>query len=508
MKQSLQLKLGQHLTMTPQLQQAIRLLQLSAMELSVEIQEALESNMMLEVVDGTDDYEDPSLSASDAAASSGSDDGEFEASFESNFEVGGGDPGETESRSVSEDIPDELPVDSDWDEIYDTLTTSGSTTGTRDGEDSDFERASVTPPSLREHLLWQVNLTPLSDRDRAIAMTIVDDLDGAGYLTSSLDELASVVGTAIADQVEADEVQAILRLVQGLEPNGVAARDLRECLLLQLGQLPADTPWLVETRRCVADFMDMLAGRDYNQLMRRLKLAREELAQVIALIQSLNPRPGSQYSEEQTEYIVPDVFVYKYKDRWRVELNAETMPPLRVNPYYAGMIKRADNSDDNNSLRTHLQEARWFIKSLQSRSETLLRVATAIVERQRAFLEHGEEAMKPLVLHDIAEVLEMHESTISRVTTRKYLHTPRGIFELKYFFSSHVSTTLGGEASSTAIRAVIKKLIAAENVQKPLSDHKIAELLADQGVQVARRTVAKYREAMSIPPSNERKRIA
>ena len=508
MKQSLQLKLGQHLTMTPQLQQAIRLLQLSAMELSVEIQEALESNMMLEVVDGTDDYEDPSFSASDAAASSGSDDGEFEASFESNFEVGGGDPGETESRSVSEDIPDELPVDSDWDEIYDTLTTSGSTTGTRDGEDSDFERASVTPPSLREHLLWQVNLTPLSDRDRAIAMTIVDDLDGAGYLTSSLDELASVVGTAIADQVEADEVQAILRLVQGLEPNGVAARDLRECLLLQLGQLPADTPWLVETRRCVADFMDMLAGRDYNQLMRRLKLAREELAQVIALIQSLNPRPGSQYSEEQTEYIVPDVFVYKYKDRWRVELNAETMPPLRVNPYYAGMIKRADNSDDNISLRTHLQEARWFIKSLQSRSETLLRVATAIVERQRAFLEHGEEAMKPLVLHDIAEALEMHESTISRVTTRKYMHTPRGIFELKYFFSSHVSTTLGGEASSTAIRAVIKKLIAAENVQKPLSDHKIAELLAEQGVQVARRTVAKYREAMSIPPSNERKRIA
>ena len=508
MKQSLQLKLGQHLTMTPQLQQAIRLLQLSAMELSVEIQEALESNMMLEVVDGTDDYEDPNFSASDAAASSGGDDGEFEASFESNFEVGGGDPGEVESRSVSEDIPDELPVDSDWDEIYDTLTTSGSTTGTRDGEDSDFERASVTPPSLREHLLWQVNLTPLSDRDRAIAMTIVDDLDGAGYLTSSLDELASVVGTAIADEVEADEVQAILRLVQGLDPNGVAARNLRECLLLQLGQLPADTPWLVETRRCVADFMDMLAGRDYNQLMRRLKLAREDLAQVIALIQSLNPRPGSQYSEEQTEYIVPDVFVYRYKDRWRVELNAETMPPLRVNPYYASMIKRADHSDDNNSLRTHLQEARWFIKSLQSRSETLLRVATAIVERQRAFLEHGEEAMKPLVLHDIAEVLEMHESTISRVTTRKYMHTPRGIFELKYFFSSHVSTTLGGEASSTAIRAVIKKLIAAENVQKPLSDHKIAELLAEQGVQVARRTVAKYREAMSIPPSNERKRIA
>ena len=506
MKQSLQLKLGQHLTMTPQLQQAIRLLQLSAMELSVEIQDALESNMMLELADGTDDYEDPSFSAGDSAAAGN--DGESEASFESSFEVGGGDPSEVETHSVTDDIPDELPVDSDWDEVYDGLAASGTSTGSRDGEDSDFERASVSPPSLREHLLWQINLTPLSDRDRAIAVTIVDDLDATGYLTSPLEELATTVSTAIGDLIESDEVQAILRLVQGLEPTGVAARNLRECLLLQLAQLPRDTPWLTETQRCLADFMDLLAARDYNQLMRRLKIAREDLATVIALIQSLNPRPGSLYSDEQTEYIVPDVFVYKYKDRWRVELNAETMPPLRVNPYYASMIKRADNSEGNTSLRTHLQEARWFIKSLQSRSETLLRVATAIVERQRAFLEHGEEAMKPLVLHDIAEVLEMHESTISRVTTRKYMHTPRGIFELKYFFSSHVSTTLGGEASSTAIRAVIKKLIAAENTQKPLSDHKIAALLSGQGVQVARRTVAKYREAMSIPPSNERKRIA
>lgn len=506
MKQSLQLKLGQHLTMTPQLQQAIRLLQLSAMELSVEIQDALESNMMLELADGADDFEDAGFSAGEASGAA--DDGESEASFESSFEVGGGDPGESEVHSVTDDIPAELPVDSDWEELYDTLTTSGTTSGNRDDDNSDYERASIAPPSLRENLMWQVNLTPLSDRDRAIAVTIVDDLDSGGYLTSSLAELATTVARAIESDIESDEVQAILRLVQGLDPAGVAARDLRECLLLQLAQLPATTPWLAETRRCVGDFLDVLACRDYNQLMRRLKLAREDLAKVIALIQSLNPRPGSQYSDEQTEYIVPDVFVYKHKDRWRVELNAETMPPLRVNPYYASMIKRADNSDANSSLRTHLQEARWFIKSLQSRSETLLRVATSIVERQRAFLEHGEEAMKPLVLHDIAETLEMHESTISRVTTRKYMHTPRGIFELKYFFSSHVSTTLGGEASSTAIRAVIKKLIAAENVQKPLSDHKLAELLSDQGVQVARRTVAKYREAMSIPPSNERKRIA
>ena len=292
MKQSLQLKLGQHLTMTPQLQQAIRLLQLSSMELSVEIQDALESNMMLELADGGDDYEDPSFNAGDGTAAGN--DGESEASFESSFEVGGGDPSEVETHSVTDDIPEELPVDSDWDEVYDGLAASGTSTNHRDGEDSDFERASVSPPSLREHLLWQITLTPLSDRDRAIAVTIIDDLDATGYLTSPLEELATTVSTAIGDLIESDEVQAILRLVQGLEPTGVAARNLRECLLLQLAQLPRDTPWLIETQRCIGDFMDLLAARDYNQLMRRLKIAREDLATVIALIQSLNPRPGSQ----------------------------------------------------------------------------------------------------------------------------------------------------------------------------------------------------------------------
>ena len=503
MKQSLQLKLGQHLTMTPQLQQAIRLLQLSAMELTVEIQEALESNMMLEVAEGGDEYDDsPYVGESDSVPG----DGEFEPGFEASFEVGGGDPADTEvATSISEDIPDDLPVDTDWDEIYDSLQTSATAGG--DGDNPDYERASASAPSLREHLSWQINLMPLTARDAAIAAAIIDSLDVNGYLAAPLEELASAAGDA-SDPVEVDEVAVVLKLVQRLEPAGVAARDLRECLILQLAQLAPATLWLAEAQRCVSDHLEVLAARDYNQLMRKLKLAREDLGRVIALIQSLNPRPGSSYSDEQPEYIVPDVFVYKHKDRWRVELNAETMPPLRVNPYYASMIKRADHSDDNTALRSHLQEARWFIKSLQSRSETLLRVATAIVERQRAFLEHGEEAMKPLVLHDIAEVLEMHESTISRVTTRKYMRTPRGVFELKYFFSSHVSTTLGGEASSTAIRAVIKKLIAAENFAKPLSDNKIAALLTQRGVQVARRTVAKYREAMSIPPSNERKRIA
>lgn len=504
MKQSLQLKLGQSLTMTPQLQQAIRLLQLSSMELSAEIQEALESNMMLELADGQDDLDD----AERPEAPAGADGEDGEAEYTAQLEVGGGDPADADTQSTTADIPEDLPVDTEWDDIYDTLPSSGSGPPPRESSGGDFETASAAGESLQEHLMWQINLTPMGERDRVVAMAIIDALDADGFLQGTIEDLCSTMNGDDDIDIEPDEVEAVLKLVQGLEPPGVAARDLQECLLLQLSQVPDGTLWIDEARRCCSDLMELLANRDYSQLMRKLKLDKEELTQVLALIQSMNPRPGSQYNNEQPEYVVPDVFVSKHKGRWRVELNPDTMPPLRVNPYYAGMIKRSDDSEQNSSLKSHLQEARWFIKSLQSRSETLLKVATAIVERQRAFLEHGEEAMKPLVLHDIAEVLEMHESTISRVTTRKYMHTPRGIYELKYFFSSHVSTTLGGEASSTAIRAVIKKLIAAENVEKPLSDNKIATLLSEQGVKVARRTVAKYREAMAIPASNERKRLA
>lgn len=500
MKQSLQLKLGQHLTMTPQLQQAIRLLQLSAMELTTEIQEVLESNMMLEVAEGDDELGEGEVYRK-------TDEG-GDADGEAPFEVGGGDPTDDDAPPAAGDIPEELPVDAEWDEIYDTLLTSGTTTAQRDEDGAEYERAAAAGDSLADHVSWQINLLPLTDSDRAIAIAIVDALDADGYLTANIAELCATLAQDDGNGPEEDEIVAVLKLVQGLDPVGIAARDLRECLLLQLAQLPVGTPWIAEARRCCQDYIDLLGARDYNQLMRKLKLAREELACVLKLIQSLNPRPGAQFSNEQAEYVVPDVFVYKHRDRWRVELNPDTVPALRINPYYASLIRRNDSSEDGASMRTHMQEARWFIKSLQSRSETLLKVATAIVERQRAFLEHGEEAMRPLVLHDIADVLEMHESTISRVTTRKYMHTPRGIHELKYFFSSHVSTTLGGEASSTAIRAVIRKLIAAESTAKPLSDSKIATILSEQGVQVARRTVAKYREAMSIPPSNERKRLA
>lgn len=503
MKQSLQIRLGQQLTMTPQLQQAIRLLQLSSMELSLEVQQALDSNMMLELEDDTDlpdlGLTDPIPAPADAPGDSfdvGDDD----------FSSEPADDWDSTAASTSDDIPVDLPIDTDWEEVFDSTLPQGAPAGPHE-DGGERENQSGASESLREHLLWQLNLLHLSAVDRRIAVAIIDAVNDDGYLEASLEELRELLSDD-EEPLLPEEVAAVLKQVQMMEPAGVAARDLRECLVLQLRQLPARTPWREEALRLCEHYLDLLAGRDYAQLMRRLKLEQEQLRAVIALVQSLSPRPGSAYSSTMTEYLVPDVYVRKVKGRWKVELNAEAVPQLRINPYYAGMIRRAENNQDNNSLRTHLQEAKWFIKSLQSRSETLLRVASAIVERQRAFLDHGEEAMRPLVLHDIAEALGMHESTISRVTTRKYMHTPRGTFELKYFFSSHVGTSMGGEASSTAIRAVIRKLIAAEAAGKPLSDSKIASILLKQGINVARRTVAKYREGMQIPPSNERKRLA
>ncbi len=502
MKASLQLKIGQSLTMTPQLQQAIRLLQLSSMELQIEIQEALESNMMLET-------------AEEASAENS----EVEKLDENRPEESDLDTTQEMSTSTElENIPDELAVDSVWEDTYESGVneSSISTPQIYEGSQFSYENQNSHIETLGEHLLWQLNLTPISDTDRAIATTIIDALDDDGYLSSDLADIHSSLSKEIdgenteseESEIELDEIEAVLHMIQAMEPTGVAARNIRECLLLQLRQCDKDTPLLELATELVSKHLDLLAGRDFNQLMRQLKLDQEKLQDVIVLIQSMNPRPGGQIHETRTEYITPDVYVKKVKGRWRVELNSELMPHLRVNTSYANMIRRADNSEDNVSLKSHLQEARWFIKSLQSRSETLLRVATCIVERQRAFLEYGEEAMKPMVLRDVAKVLGMHESTISRVTTRKYMHTPRGIFELKYFFSSHLSTSHGGEASSTAIRALIKKLIAAEIPKKPLSDSKISALLSEQGINVARRTVAKYREAMAISPSNERKRLA
>jgi RNA polymerase sigma-54 factor len=541
MKQTLSLKLGQQLTMTPQLQQAIRLLQLSSLDLQQEIQAALDSNPMLEVDEEQDDLAEEGLKAEERE-DAGQDDADIAAdsdesraaddfdevdrdrddyaeqddwSGEGDLDASGTDSA-TAADTVSDadsssdewdnPLPDDLPVDTQWDDIYDGSSTSS---GPAPDDDWDLDSRNSATASLQDHLMWQLNLTPMSDVDRTIATAIIDAIDLDGMLKASVEEIAECLGQQDdgSPTVESDEVVAVLKMVQQFDPTGVAARDLAECLMLQLRQLPRQTPWLEEARLLVGEHLDVLGARDFAALKRKLKLTEPELAEVIGLIQTLNPRPGSSIAAEAAEYVVPDVLVTRKGGRWNVELNAEATPKLRINDTYASLVKRADNSTDNTFLRDNLQEARWFLKSLQSRNETLLKVATKIVEHQRGFLEYGEEAMKPLVLHDIAEAVEMHESTISRVTNRKYMYTPRGIFELKYFFSSHVSTNSGGEVSSTAIRALIKKLTAEENPRKPLSDNKIAAILAKQNINVARRTVAKYRESMSIPPSNERKRL-
>ncbi len=490
--------------MTPQLQQAIRLLQLSTVELQSEIQEALESNPMLE--EGPEDKgADNSASTDQKQAETNSTDNNADPVSE--FEVK-----DSAAELQSDAIPTELPVDSSWEDTYDYSNSTAPSSSYNSSEDGlrDYESKNTAEDSLNDHLLWQLNLTPLSEIDKAIASLLIDSLNEDGYLTQSLDEiLEELIDDESEEQVELAEVEAVLRRIQNFDPPGVAARDLRESLKLQLIQLDAsEIPLHAEAALLVEQHFDLLANRDFNLLMRRMKITEDKLRQVIEVIHTLNPRPGSQVASSTPEYIIPDVYVKKHKKAWRVSLNPDTTPKLNINSMYAGLIQRADKSPDNTYMQGQLQEARWLIKSLQSRNETLMKVSTCIVERQKGFLEHGEEAMKALVLHDVAEEVGMHESTISRITNKKYMHTPRGIFELKYFFSSHVSTASGGECSSTAIRALIKKLIAAEEPKKPLSDSKIAKILSDQGINVARRTVAKYRDAMTIPPSNERKRLA
>lgn len=500
MKQSIQLRLGQHLTMTPQLQQAIRLLQLSTLELQLEVQTVLDSNLMLE----RDENEQETKADTETAAESAPDQA---AAADADPAAAKNEGVDAEVSSSAETMPDELPGDTNWEDTYDMGATSLSAPG-GDNDRDFFETHVGNSESLHEHLHWQLDLTPFSDVDREIAEAIIDSINDDGYLNVSLEDLCESLDMAPELEVDVEEIQAVLRRIQHFDPVGVGARDPAECLLIQLLALEPETVWRKQALVLVQEHVTLLGNRDYNQIMRRMKLSEPELQEVLKLVQSLNPRPGSQITSATPQYVVPDVFVVKRKSKWQVDLNIEATPKLRINSHYASLVRRADNSDDNTYLRNHLQEARWFLKSLQSRHETLLKVARCIVERQRNFFEYGDEAMKPLVLRDIAETVEMHESTISRVTTQKYMHTPRGIFEFKYFFSSHVGTADGGECSATAIRAIIKKLVAAEKPNKPLSDSKIASLLDDQGIKVARRTIAKYREAMSIPPSNERKRLA
>lgn len=491
MKPSLQLKFSQQLTMTPQLQQAIKLLQLSTLDLQQEIQEALDSNPLLEV----DESGDNEVSEKNNLDSD-SDGADATASTSDNL-----DSGEALEKN---DLPDELPIDSTWDEYY--SASSAPAPGPSNDEDQVFQ--GETTENIQDHLLWQMRLTHFSDTDRAIATAIIDSIDESGYLTVTVDDiLQSVNDEDMEELVEADEVECVLKRIQMFDPIGSGSRTPQECLLVQLKQFAPDTPWVAEATMLLQEYSDLLGSKDYRTLMRKTRLKEDQLREAMRLLQTLNPRPGSALVTKEPEYVIPDVSVSKKNGRWNVELNPDSLPKLSVNQQYAAMSRRARNSSDSQFIRSHMQEAKWFIKSLESRNETLLKVANCIVQQQMAFFEHGPEMMKPMVLNDVAEMVDMHESTISRVTTQKYMHTPRGIFELKYFFSSHVATESGGECSSTAIRALIKKLVAAETPSKPLSDSKIATLLAEQGIKVARRTIAKYRESLSIPPSNQRKSL-
>ncbi|MEQ1369420.1 RNA polymerase factor sigma-54 [Acinetobacter schindleri] len=480
MKLSVGLKIANSLSLTPQLQQAIRLLQLSSLELEQEIQLQLDSNPLLEKVEEQSNLE--SLSTSEVEH----------------------DQKDLTNELNADHLPDDLPVDTDWDDVYTHQPTS---LGAAEYEEREDNRQGHL--SLQQHLIEQVNLLHFSKIDKLIAHCIIDSLDDKGFLEVEISEITTSVqhllqSMGYEEEIEDDEVLVVLKHIQRLEPIGVGSRNLAECLMVQLDNLPASTPCRNDAIKLLQHY-ELLITNELPRLIKQTGLNPDQLRCAVDLLKTLKPHPGLEFEDRESDYQVPDVVVLKKNDCWQVMLNPDVMPKLRVNSFYANMIRRADQSDDNQYLRNQMLEAKNFIKSIDERHKTLLKVATCIVEHQKAFLEIGAEGMKPLVLRDIAEEVELHESTVSRVTTNKYMLTPRGLFELKYFFSSHVGTTSGGEASSTAIRAKIKKFISEENIRKPLSDNAIANMLKEEGIDVARRTVAKYRESLHIPSSSERK---
>lgn len=481
MKHSLQLKLSQHLTLTPQLQQSIRLLQLSTLELNQEIETFLQENPLLE----RDDEDEPLPPPSSLNAATA--------------------PGSTAETEAAPPAPDhetatERVTESDW-----SIDDSYGSFGGQDGdEDSEAPQATAEPAKLRDHLLDQINLMQMPDRDKRIIAFLIDNLDDDGYMTQDLVELAALLPAEL--EIDAEELTIGLKYLQSLDPPGIGARNLGECLALQLEALPEDTQYRDEALLVVRQHLDVFAARDYFRLKKLLRCDDDVLRTIQAMIIGLNPRPAANFSGGETRYIIPDVVVRKVKGMWVTSLNPEAMPKLRINRMYADILHR--NRDASfQQLAGQLQEAKWLIKNVQQRFDTILRVSQAIVDRQRHFFEHGEVAMRPLVLREIAETLGLHESTVSRVTTQKFMLTPRGIFELKYFFGSHVSTETGGACSATAIRALIKQMVGEEDARKPLSDSQISEVLGKQGIMVARRTIAKYRESLQILPVNLRKSI-
>ena len=487
MKQSLQLKFSQHLALTPQLQQSIRLLQLSTQELNQELESLLQANPLLERTDRPEDGGGeaenftPIPNGADSTAPAPADPPEAEAPRQDEF--GGGD-----------DYFEFSGGSNRWDE-----SNAGS------DDDNDFTFQEAVSLTLREHLLSQLKLMPLSERDQTLAMLLVDAINDDGYLDQSLEELAEL----LPEEYEVDpmELETALKHIQHLDPPGIGARNLAECLCLQLRAMEEDRPELAHAIAVAEHHLPLLASRDYVRLRKLLGCDDETLRNVQQLIKQLNPRPGNAFTQLASDhYIQHEILVKKVKGIWIASLNDEVVPKLRINQLYAGILKR--NRDSSSQyLMSQMQEAKWMIKNIQQRFSTILRVSQAIVDRQRNFFEHGEVAMRPLVLREIADELGLHESTVSRVTTRKYMLTPRGVYELKYFFGSHVATESGGACSATAIRALIKQMVSEENPKKPLSDNQITDILGKQGIVVARRTIAKYRESLQIPAANQRKSL-
>ncbi|MBM4218451.1 MAG: RNA polymerase factor sigma-54 [Gammaproteobacteria bacterium] len=469
MKPSLQLRIGQQLAMTPQLQQAIRLLQLPTIELQAQVRQALESNVMLEA----------------------------EEDFEATWPTGAA-PQEADDEGGGDEDP-VVEIGDDWIEPS-AAESEAPWSGSGDRE---LELPDETGRTLRDHLAWQLELAHLPSEALAIGRAIIDAVNDDGYLTEPLQAIAE----ALTGEVHTDAagVGRVLAVVQQLDPSGVGARSVAECIELQLAQIDAATPGLATARALAHRHLELMAGHDLAALQRELSVSGEELDVALALVRSCHPRPGAAFQAGRTEYVVPDVYARRTPQGWVVELNPAALPRVRINEGYAGMITRAP---DHAMLRAQLQEARWLLRSLEIRNDTMLKVARTIVERQQAFLDRGEESMQPMVLKDVAEAVAMHESTISRITTGKYLHTPRGVYEFRFFFSSQVAHDHGAGVSSIAIRAKIRKLIAQEAPGRPLSDQQLVELLAADGVQVARRTVAKYREALGIAPSSARRQAA
>jgi RNA polymerase sigma-54 factor len=502
MKASLQLRLSQHLALTPQLQQSIRLLQLSTLELQQEVAMAVAQNPLLEsedewiasplrvAADGSVIAQMPSASGPEAGA------GMSNSSSPAENADGGEPQGVDEYNGLAASNGSDS---SQWN--LDDYGRQGTASDDDDLPPLQIHESSTT---LRDHLMAQLCVTQASLRDRALITFLIESLGDDGYLSASLEEVLADLPNEL--EVDVDELNAALALLQSFDPAGVGARSASECLKLQLLRLDA-SPTRTLALEIVAHHLELLAARDFTRLRKQLKADDDDLRDAHMLIRSLEPFPGAPYGKAEADYIVPDIMVKRTAQGWQAELNPEVMPRLRINHLYANILRNSRGDPGSGSLRQQLQEARWLIKNIQQRFETILRVAQAIVERQKNFFAHGEIAMRPLVLREIADTLGLHESTVSRVTTGKYMLTPFGTLEFKYFFGSHVSTDTGGEASSTAIRALIKQLIGAENTKSPLSDSRIAELLAEQGFVVARRTIAKYREALKIPAVNLRKSL-